>query len=532
MKMTKYGKTMKYTYIRWNMLILFVCLLFMRGYVKFESTGDNLYHIFINGTQVGSVAHLQDAEDMLWRARREIASSSDNLMLMDVNMTYVGEEMLYGYVDDEQEVYENIRQVLSGSAQEASVRSYTLKMNEYMVSLASVEEMEQLLQAAIDKYDSEGKFRVEIVQDENRLFNVLTTSIVDERNQQQQMEETQQRDTQLFPEAGIEAELTELFSTDVEKEDKDFEDFDLGIMSMHFTEKVEIVEAYLPQSQLMPLDRAIEELTKEEEAPGIYTVVSGDTLSEISLKVNIPMDDIVAMNDSLETINTTIRAGQELVITVPEPEVSVERREVKFYDEIYDADVIYYDRDDWYTYQTNTIQEPSAGRRKIVAQEDYVNDTLTCREILKEEVIMEARAKIVERGTKVPPTYIRPISGGRATSGFGRRKAPTKGASTYHKGQDWAIPVGTTVVASCGGRVSKAGWGSGYGYVVYIDHEDGRQTRYAHLSKILVKVGDYVKQGQKIALSGNTGITSGPHLHFEMLIGGKQVNPNPYLEKK
>ena len=58
---------------------------------------------------------------------------------------------------------------------------------------------------------------------------------------------------------------------------------------------------------------------------------------------------------------------------------------------------------------------------------------------------------------------------------------------------------------SCGGTVVKAGWGSGYGYVVYINHEDGRQTRYAHLSKILVKAGEYVKQGQKIALSGNGG---------------------------
>lgn len=165
-----------------------------------------------------------------------------------------------------------------------------------------------------------------------------------------------------------------------------------------------------------------------------------------------------------------------------------------------------------------------------MARESYENDTLTQREILKEEVVMEAVAKIVERGTKVPPTYIKPISGGRASSGFGRRKAPTKGASTYHKGQDWATPVGTTVVASCGGRVSKAGWGSGYGYVVYIDHEDGRQTRYAHLSKILVKAGEYVKQGQKIALSGNTGISSGPHVHFEILIGGKQVNPLKYLK--
>ena len=78
--------------------------------------------------------------------------------------------------------------------------------------------------------------------------------------------------------------------------------------------------------------------------------------------------------------------------------------------------------------------------------------------------------------------------------------------------------------------MSKAGWGSGYGYVVYIDHEGGSQTRYAHLSKILVKVGQKVKQGERIALSGNTGVTSGPHVHFEILLNGKRVDPEKYIK--
>ena len=119
----------------------------------------------------------------------------------------------------------------------------------------------------------------------------------------------------------------------------------------------------------------------------------------------------------------------------------------------------------------------------------------------------------MERGTKIPPTYIKPISGGRLSSNFGRRKSPTKGASSYHKGVDWSVPTGTAVFASCGGTVARA----------------GRQTLYGHLSKVLVKVGQTVKQGERIALSGNTGVSTGPHLHFEILINGSQVNPLKYL---
>lgn len=527
MKITKYRKTLKYTYIRTTIFTLFACLFFIKGYVRFEKTGDNLFHIFVNGAEVGTMSDPEAAEDMLMDVRREIAAGSGGLVLMDVDMSYTGEELLWGTVDEESLVRDNMERVLRGSVIETMQQAYTLKVNDYMVNLASVEEVEQLLQAAVDKYDSSGQFGIELTQDNSREFNVLSANIV---NMTARASENGQQESALFPEAGICAALTEGFAREVEPEEKDFDDYDRGIMSMEFPQEVEIVEAYLPTDQRKPLLEAIEELTVEQEQQTIYTVVSGDTLSEIAIAVNIPMEEIVAMNDSLETINSIIREGQELIITVPEPTLSVERREINYYEEIYDAEIIYIENDDWYTNQSVTREQPHAGFRKVVVEETYVNDTQEARDILLEEVIMEAVAKVVERGTKVPPTYIKPISGGRFSSGFGRRSAPTKGASTYHKGVDWATPTGTPVYASCGGVVSRAGWGSGYGYVVYIDHEDGRQTRYGHLSRILVQVGDVVAQGDRIALSGSTGVSTGPHLHFEILIGGSQVNPLNYLE--
>lgn len=517
-------KKLKFTYIEITFLTMFVCMLFVDGYSGFKSEGDNYFHIFLNGVEVGAVADVDSAEELLTEARRKIAEESDGLIFMDADITVEGEEVIWGELDREEDVLSRMGENLKNSTKETMHRAYTLKVNEYMVSLGSAEEVRALLQAAVDKYDSEGIFNVELVKDAERELGVLTAVITQSADEHNGNASTD------YMAAGVEAVMSRNVEIADNGMEKGFEDFELGIKTMNFAEEVEIVDAYLPESRLSTLEQAVEEVIKEQETVGEYTIVSGDTLSEIAIKVNIPVDKIIEMNsDKLDDENSTIRAGDKLVITIPEPELSVERMEENYYEEIYDKDVVYIDNDDWYTTQTLVHQQPSAGFRRIIADVNYINDKEVSREILKEEIVQEAVAKVVERGTKIPPTYVRPISGGRQTSGFGRRNAPTKGASTYHKGVDWAVPTGTSVYASCGGTVAKAGWGSGYGYVVYINHEDGRQTRYGHLSKVLVKSGQSVKQGERIALSGNTGVSTGPHLHFEILINGTQVNPLKYL---
>lgn len=503
---------------------MFLCFLFMEGYIPLESTGENIFHVTLNGQEVGTITDKALADELLVQARRNIASQNTEMVFMETELVVVGEEVLYGKVDDKKDVLARMEAVLELAVRETLLRSYTVKINEYTINLATVEDCRQLLQAAIDKYDEEHKFQVALVQDAEREFNVLTTRI---------SESSQSNDsgTQNYLGAGIQSFFGELSGEVAVTEEVNFEDYELGLNSISFYEEVEIVEVYLPESQITGLEEAINLVTMEQEEAAIYEVAAGDTLYEIAMTVNLPIETIVSMNEFLEDENTTLHIGDQLMITVPEPELSITRVEDKYYEEIYDAEVIYIENDNWYTNKTVIHQQPSAGFRRIIAEVTYLNDREVDRTILKEEVVMEAVPKIVERGTVTPPTYIKPLSGGRASSGFGPRTAPTKGASTYHKAQDWATPVGTTIVASCGGKVSRAGWGSGYGYVVYIDHPDGRQTRYAHLSKILVKVGQTVKQGEKIALSGNTGITSGPHLHFELLINGKQVDPMKYINK-
>lgn len=526
-KITCHYKKIKFTYIKITLLALFGYTLLTNGFLVFERAGENFFHVYIAGEEVGTIGESERAEELLIEARKNIASQSEELVFLEADLTMTGEEVLWGRIDDEDTVIARMEDKLRDNIRETMQHAYTMKVNEYMVNLASADEVQALLQAAVDKYDSEQKFQVKLVHDAMREFNVLTANVVDTVEQETILQEGKNT----YAEAGVEVLLADMGYGAAEKEEMDFEDFDLGLKTMDFAEEVEIVEAYLPENQLTPLQTAIDEVTKEQETPSEYEVVAGDTLSEISIKVNIPIDKIIEMNsETLENENSTIRIGDMLIITVPEPELSVTRTEQNYYEEIYDADVIYIDNNDWYTTQTKVLQQPSAGFRRVVADVSYLNDKEVSRELLKEEIVAEAVPKIVERGTKIPPTYIKPISGGRQSSGFGKRNAPKKGASTYHKGIDWAIPTGSAVYASCGGTVAKAGWGSGYGYVVYIDHEDGRQTRYAHLSKVLVKAGQSVKQGDRIALSGNTGVSTGPHLHFEILINGSQVNPLKYLQ--
>ena len=518
-----YRKKIRFTYIKATLFTLFLCLLWLDWNLEIEQTGNNFFHVVLNGVEVGTLGEEDQAEALLLKARKNIASRSEELTFIEVSMEVTGEEVLFGEIDHADVVLSRMEEVLKNSIRETMHRSYTMKVNEYMVNLSSAEEVIQLLQAAVDKYDTEGKFVVELVNDSEREFNVLTARVV---RKSEAEEETHDN----YQDGGVALFFASMSENLETKEEKDFEDYDLGLLSVDFAEEVEIVEAYLPESSLTPLSVAIDEVIKEQETASEYEIVAGDTLSEISIKVNIPLDDLIALNpDKLEDERSTLHIGDKLIIMVPEPELSVTRVEEIYQEEIYDAPVIYVDRDDWYTTQTRVIQQPSAGFRKIVADVSYVNDKLVSKEVLKEEIVLEAVPKIMERGTKTPPSFIKPISGGRLSSGFGKRTAPKKGASTYHKGVDWATPTGTPVYASSGGTVAKAGWGSGYGYVVYINHEDGSQTRYGHLSKVLVKAGQKVKQGEKIALSGNTGVSTGPHLHFEILINGVQVNPFKYL---
>jgi murein DD-endopeptidase MepM/ murein hydrolase activator NlpD len=140
-----------------------------------------------------------------------------------------------------------------------------------------------------------------------------------------------------------------------------------------------------------------------------------------------------------------------------------------------------------------------------------------------------SRMGSLERGLKeipqVMPADLRSIS-----SGFGYRSDPFNGHAAMHSGLDFRGPIGAPIHAAADGRVSFVGRNAGYGNVVEVSHGNGMITRYAHMSRFAARVGQEVKAGDVIGAIGNTGRSTGPHLHFEVRINGRAVNPRPFLE--
>ncbi len=142
--------------------------------------------------------------------------------------------------------------------------------------------------------------------------------------------------------------------------------------------------------------------------------------------------------------------------------------------------------------------------------------------------VLESLLRDRNRRERVMPSG-RPVETGWLSSKYGKRTDPFTGKQEHHKGVDFAGKEGSDVVAVGDGVVSWAGKRSGYGKMVEITHGDGYVTRYGHNKESVVEVGETVKKGQLIALMGSTGRSTGPHVHFEVLLNGKTVNPGKYI---
>jgi len=228
-----------------------------------------------------------------------------------------------------------------------------------------------------------------------------------------------------------------------------------------------------------------------------YTVQPGDTLAGIAQRTGVPLEYLIASND-LEP--SRLRPGQVLLVPV-----GGVLHTVKPGQSLADIARSYGVAESALRLANALSGEPLAGSRVLVPSPT---------------VVPQATAAALGRGSG----FAWPVRG-EISSGFGPRIHPIYGVPSFHAGIDLAVPEGTRVCAAAPGEVVTAGWEGGFGLLVVVDHGNGYTSYYGHLSQVLVSAGQYVEIGQAIGLSGSTGLSTGPHLHFEVRYEGVAVNP-------
>lgn len=505
---TRYGRRLRMTLIGGMSAACFVCLFAIPfAEKKLLKNEVGYYSVVFNGQEIGSANTRQEAEQALADARLKFSQSYDSVVYMDNSIEIVEESKLVSkrmsQEDLESAIYSSLFACVTDKE---NATAYTVRIDDFTVTLATKDDVVELMEMVTSKYDSKNEFQVKL-SSEDSSYGAYSVDIV--------QSEIKNTDTDIVA-AALNGESVAAAQDNTVQED--------GITGIGFEQDVVVNETLAAGADIVSVQDAYDAITKEKEEKTVYVVEAGDCLSTIAGKCDISLSDLYALNEGV-TEDTIIVPGDELVVTVPKSEISVVVTQRMTYEEDYNADVQYVDDDSAYRGTNTVISEGTTGHHKVTADVTFVNGVKTDEVYVNEEIIVESQPKVIAVGTLTPPTYLRPISGGSVSSEYGYRWG------TLHSGVDWQVSVGTPVKAAAAGTVIRAGWYSTYGYCVDIRHSDGSMTRYAHLNSVAVSNGQYVNQGELIAYSGNTGYSTGPHLHFEIWIGGTTVNPLYYVNK-
>ena len=270
--------------------------------------------------------------------------------------------------------------------------------------------------------------------------------------------------------------------------------------------------------------RLIKQGTLEQKK---YKVQDGDTISDIANKHGLTTNQLYQLNPGLS--GELIHIGDDLNVTAMKPLVTVQVKETVVAKESIPYPTEYQENSSMYKGQTRTSQTGKDGSKTVTYEITSENGVTVQKKALSETINTQPVKQIVQRGTKVAPsrgsgTLVWPTYGGSISSPYGGRWG------RMHDGID--IIGGNHVIrAADSGVVSFAGWKNGYGLATIINHNNGMQTLYGHQSKINVSVGQRVDKGQSIGVMGNTGRSTGTHLHFEVHVGGGTRNPLNYVRR-
>ncbi len=505
-KLTKYQSKVRRMVVKVMSATCLACLLYVPMSMRNESEAVGSYKVIMNGQELGSVNSPEDAKTAYNNARKDLILNNTEVVYANPGFEIVEEDTFFGtrlsVADMQAAMYNNLSSNLVAlESQEA----YTVRINDFTVTLGSKEEVLELIERTKAPYDANNEFQVAIVTDDNGQSLSIELSKSGFAGKDDNL-------VALSPSGNN--------NVSVESEKND----GLGISSIDFCQNIEIVATKATTSNILSVDEAFAQVSKTTEEKTYYTVVAGDCVSLIARKNGLELEQFLSLNPGL-AVDSLIYPGDQLIVTVPTPELSVEVVERVTFEETYNAPVQYVQNASMYRGTSKVINDGSAGVRTVVADVVYVDGVESSRTIVTESITKAAVAQVVQVGTLVPPTYIKPVSSTTITYTFGYH------GSHFHKGNDWYCPVGTPIRACAAGTVIRASWYNGYGNCIDIRHANGVVTRYAHLSGYNVRVGQQVGQGATIGYSGATGNVTGPHIHLEFIVNGTLVDPLKYVSR-
>lgn len=299
----------------------------------------------------------------------------------------------------------------------------------------------------------------------------------------------------------------------------------------HFADSVTVELCRVQPEMVVTKQGALDVLSGTKDAQLTHKVAAGESFSSIALDYGVGTQQLLDANPGI--VPELLQQGANIVVTVPQPLVAVESVEEITVTEQIPYSVIEKQDDSQYQGSRTVVTAGVSGKKDVIYEITRVNHRVTNRKNVSETVLAEPVTEVVIVGTKLRPkteatgSMMRPYYG-TVTARFG--SSGSRWATT-HTGIDYAGCTGDAVVAADGGTVTFAGWNGSYGKMIKISHGSGLETCYAHLSSISVKYGQKVSKGATIGCVGNTGNSTGPHLHFEVRKNGVAKNPSNYVNE-
>ncbi|MBQ2861006.1 MAG: peptidoglycan DD-metalloendopeptidase family protein [Peptococcaceae bacterium] len=304
---------------------------------------------------------------------------------------------------------------------------------------------------------------------------------------------------------------------------------DATIKSVEFLEAVTLEEGNVKVDAIKTPAEVLAEVQAGKEAVKTHTVQKGESFWTIARNYDVTVSELQQLNPEVNP--NRLKIGQVLNLNCLEPLINVVVvKEITVEESIAYA-TEYKETANLYRGETQVVKRGTNGKKMVTYEVKETNGATLEKTTLNEVVISEPVSAVVNKGTKAVALSSRSGDGilnwpmsGKITSPYGTR------SSGFHSGIDIGGKIGRGVYSAAGGKVVLASWYYAYGNCIVVDHGNGMKTRYAHLSAYKVKVGDTVERGQLIGLCGNTGRSTGPHLHFEVIVNGSTKNPINYLK--